>query len=207
MSSTDGDRNAVERRPQRLDPAQLPGLAGSLARRSVRPGGGARRCPDQPGGRAHALRVFEHAGDDVVSKAFSYHERSARVGACCAPASADPADCPASTVALASSITRDTTTSPAWRGEDFLYDFKGGSLRSPPAASQIATLSPHRRQLVRLGDAPEPSFATPTWPSTIAAHGTTCARTRKPRRMTAAGPSVWAIYLLAARQLDDARHP
>jgi hypothetical protein len=37
MSSTDGNRNAVDRRPQRLDLAQLRALAGSLAGRSVRP--------------------------------------------------------------------------------------------------------------------------------------------------------------------------
>jgi hypothetical protein len=69
---------------------------------------------------------------------------------------------------------------PSSHGEDFLYDFKGGSLRSPPAAprglralassrprprgrpshhqppSQVAALSPHRPQLVRLADTPEP---------------------------------------------------
>ena len=37
MSSTDGDRNAVDRSSQRLDRAQLRALAGNLAGRSVRP--------------------------------------------------------------------------------------------------------------------------------------------------------------------------
>jgi len=37
MSSTDGDRNAVVRRPERLDPAQLKAIAGGLARRLARP--------------------------------------------------------------------------------------------------------------------------------------------------------------------------
>jgi hypothetical protein len=37
MSSTDGNPNAVDRRVQRLDRAQLRGLAGNFAARSVRP--------------------------------------------------------------------------------------------------------------------------------------------------------------------------